>query len=104
MSFRALAIIKPMTKSARTGERITTSEKLILWYIGECYNDEQKAAWCGNRAMARDNGISIRRVNEITAELVRKEIIWREPRFHDTSGREMSNWWRFYEIDGEPPS
>jgi hypothetical protein len=103
VSAKALALVKPMTKSARTGEGLTTPEQLLLWYIADCYNDEQKAAWCGNRSLGRDNNLGIRRVNEITAELVRKEIIWREPRYHDVSGREMSNWWRFYELDGEPP-
>lgn len=101
----AKAVVSAKAKSvARNGERLTTGEQLLLLYIADCYNDEKRAAWCGVPRMARDNGLSHRRIQEIIGELVRKQEIWREPRYHDATGREMSNWYRFYEFDGEPPT
>ena len=102
MSGKVCAFVKKLNKSPRTEEVLTTAEQLLLWYVADSYNDEAKAAWVGKKAMARDNGLSPRRVNQIVAELVRKEVIWREPRYHE-NGREQSNWLRFYEFDGEPP-
>jgi hypothetical protein len=102
MSHKASAYVKTRVK-ARSGDRLTTAEKLLLWYVADCYNDDQRAAWCSVRSISRDNGLSERRVREILNALVQKQELWREARFQD-SGREQSNYWRFWELDGEPPS
>jgi hypothetical protein len=117
MSGKALNYVKPLT-SAPNGESLTIQEKAILLYLANSHNEEQRATWVGILTIAehmpgqstlvdRKTGeklvsrMSERRVRQIIASLVRKEVLWREPRT-GTHGRQHSNFLRFTELDGQP--
>jgi hypothetical protein len=102
MSAAALKYVKKLI-TAPNGELVKPIEKNLLWYIADGHNDESNAAWHSVTAIARDNNLSTRRANEILAECIRKQIIWRQERLRD-NGSNQSNYWRFTEIDGAPPA
>jgi hypothetical protein len=101
MSAAALKYVKKLI-TAPNGEIVKPIEKNLLWYIADGHNDESNAAWHSVGAIARDNNLSTRRVNEILAECIRKQVIWRQERLRET-GSNQSNFWRFTEIDGPAP-
>jgi hypothetical protein len=102
VSSKALGYVKPKSV-ARNGEPLSLGEKLLFMCVADYYSDAQCSAWVGVPRLARENGLSERRVRELMGELIRKQEVWREPRFTDTSGKQTSNHWRISVFDGDPP-
>jgi hypothetical protein len=109
MSIDALIYLKTLTR-APNGERVTLPEKAILWWLadGHSYkpaednpNGLERAAWYKVSTLAGGNGLSQRRTSEILQSLIRKRVIWREPRSRK-DGSDTSNYWRFTVLDGDP--
>src|SRR5512146_428842 len=102
MSHAASRYVKKL-RASRDGEPLTVQEKAVLWHIADSHNEEEHAAWTSVRTIARDCILSDRRTREIISGLVRKKIIWRVFRKDETTGRNMTNLWKFTELDGEAP-
>jgi hypothetical protein len=102
MSHAASNYVKKLMQSP-TGDRITVQEKCVLWFIADSHNEEQSAAWPSVPNIAKYSGLSVSRTREIIRSLIDKKIIWRIQRDRD-NGSQQSNYWKFTEIDGEPPT
>ncbi|MGO9433255.1 MAG: helix-turn-helix domain-containing protein [Terracidiphilus sp.] len=100
MSFQAINLVKTLTTTPGA-RRLTCSEKLLLWYLADCYNDDKRAAWPSIARIARDCNLSERRVQQLLSGLVADGVLWREPRWRG-DGSNSSNWWHFNALDGDP--
>jgi hypothetical protein len=98
MSHAANLYVKKL-RQAPNGDAVTSAEKAILWYLADSHNEEEAAAWPSIPTIALDNNLSVRRVQEILGDCIRKGIVWRDER-RTSLGRMTSNYWRFTEIDG----
>jgi Helix-turn-helix domain len=102
MSIRAIRYTKTLT-TAPKGELITPTEKALLWYLGDSYNDEEGAAWPSIATIAKQNNLGRRHVRQVLSGLIRKGVLWREPHLR-SDGSNGSNRWHFTIFDGEPPA
>jgi len=74
MSFEALTYAQDL-RLAPNGERITSAEKLPLFYIAHSHNSKEGSAWPSQPTIAADCGISVRHVQNILRSLERKGVI-----------------------------
>ncbi len=109
MSVDALVYLKTLSR-APNGKRVTLPEKAILWWLADGHSYKpaednpdgtERAAWYKVSTLAAGNGVSQRRISEILQSLIRKQVIWREPRSRK-DGSDTSNYWRFTVLDGDP--
>jgi hypothetical protein len=101
MSIEALRYVKKL-KVSPSREEVTVREKAILWYLADSHREEEKAAWPSISTIANANNLEERTVREILRSLVLKRVVWRDERLR-ANGSRTSNYWRFTEIDGDPP-
>lgn len=119
MSARAVNYVKPLM-IAPNGEYLTLPEKIILLYLADSHNEQERAVWPFISTIARhmpgtssivDHAtgelvhgcMSERRVRELIQSLVQKGVLWREPR-QSIKGQQSSNRLHFVEIDGAAPA
>lgn len=74
MSWKATAYTKDLRVGVG-GEKITRSEKLLLFIIADYYNDEQGEAWPSVKALAEDAIMSQQLVKQVRQSLVRKGVL-----------------------------
>jgi hypothetical protein len=81
--------------------KITTAEKVVLWYLADCHNESRGCAWPSLATVARYcGGISVRRARQIISSLVCKGVLRRKDRQRE-NGSTRSNEYFFAEIDSE---
>lgn len=101
MSTRACAYVKTLT-TASNGKKISRQEKAILWYLADCHNEKDNAAWPSVRVIAMANNLSERRVREITAGLEACGVIKRTQRLRP-NGSVTSNYYSFPTLASTEP-
>lgn len=79
LSWRASAHVKPLTNHA-DGSRLTAREKLILFVLADCHNDEYDCAWIGIKKAARHALTSRSRFIELLNRLEQKGTVLVEKR------------------------
>ena len=106
MSWRATAYVKGLV-TAPNGEKITRTEKLMMFVLADYHDVRTDEAWPSIRTLAGDALLSEQRTKEIRASLVRKGLL-EARQIRQADGTYASNRYRFCELDTrrgayEPP-
>ena len=74
MSWRATAYVKEL-KEAPNGQRLTCGEKLVMFVLADCYNEEYGRAWPSLNTLAQAALMTKRNVRRILRSLEGKRLL-----------------------------
>ena len=89
-------------KWAKQQNDLPALEKWLLVTIADFYNEEQKRAWPGREALARQTCMSVRSISRHIAGLEKAGLIIVERWYNNDNGKNLSN--RYYLPKYDPES